>query len=83
MYSCHKINIDWYPTAIVSKHYIFSMTTGDAQKRLREAKEAGSPVFLDFEDMVAFLSTLYANPNEQQEAYLAYHRLVMTNVQTY
>ena len=73
-----EANADHYPLPVHRKLYVQSRCEGKAQ--LHIAPRMGSDsnnLYIDAEDMIVHLKTVFANPNRRAEAYTAYHKLMM------
>jgi hypothetical protein len=68
----------------VRMHYVFSATSGAAQKHLlpRMLQTAINP-FRSVNQMLTVLETAFVNPNRVREAGIEYHQLVMSSLDTF
>ncbi|KAJ5260704.1 hypothetical protein N7505_009054 [Penicillium chrysogenum] len=71
-----EVNADYYPLPIHRKLYIQSRCEGKAQLHIapRISSDASLP-YVDAEDIILHLKTVFANPNRCVEAYTVYHKL--------
>ncbi|EKV20697.1 hypothetical protein PDIP_13780 [Penicillium digitatum Pd1] len=74
-----EANTDHYPLPIHRKLYVQSRCEGKAQLHIAPRMSSDSSnAYVDAEDMIVHLKTVFANPNRRAEAYTAYHKLIMT-----
>lgn len=73
-----EANADHYPLPVYRKLYVQSRCEGKAQLHIapRMSSDSSNP-YMDAEDMIVHLKTVFANPNRRAEAYTAYHKLMM------
>ena len=73
-----EANADHYPLPVHRKLYVQSRCEGKAQLHIapRMGSDSSNP-YMDAEDMIVHLRTVFANPNRRAEAYTAYHKLMM------
>ncbi|KAI2694757.1 transcriptional regulator family: Zinc finger, CCHC-type [Penicillium roqueforti] len=73
-----EANSDHYPLPVHRKIYVQSRCEGKAQLHIAPRMSAtSSNPYLDAEDIIAHLRTVFANPNRKTEAYTNYHKLQM------
>ena len=73
-----RANADHFPSEEDKMEYLFSRTSGDAQKHLLPRFDEDSPVrFTSIKDMVKHLASIYINPNKVRDAQYEYRRLRM------
>ncbi|EKV19520.1 hypothetical protein PDIG_02490 [Penicillium digitatum PHI26] len=74
-----EANADHYPLPVHRKLYVQSRCEGKAQLHFAPRMSSDSSnAYVDAEDMIVHLKTVFANPNRRAEAYTAYHKLIMT-----
>lgn len=73
-----EANADHYPLPVHRKLYVQSRCEGKAQLHIapRMSSDSSNP-YVDAEDMITHLKTVFANPNRRAEAYTTYHKLMM------
>ncbi|KUM55330.1 hypothetical protein ACN42_g11987, partial [Penicillium freii] len=73
-----EANADHYPLPVHRKLYVQSRCEGKAQLHIAPRMSSDSSnLYVDAEDMITHLKTVFANPNRRAEAYTAYHKLMM------
>jgi hypothetical protein len=77
-------NADHFPTEEDRMFYVFSRTTGNAQKHLLSRYDDDSPMrFALATEMIQHLASIYVNPHKVRDARYNYGKLVMKSGQSF
>lgn len=73
-----EANTDHYPLPIYRKLYVQSRYEGKVQLYIapRMSSDSSNP-YIDAEDMINYLKTVFANPNRRAKIYTIYHKLMI------